>query len=88
MMHEDKFIGGIVGNQIDKVSDSITNGIVNGFYAILEITLEIGYWACSVGILLSVLIFICSKDPKSVSFGVKCGFVLLIIAIIRSSYER
>lgn len=79
---ETKIVGGLVGDALNDVGNSITDGIVNGFTQIVEYIVVIAYWVCKIGILMCLLVFICSQDKKAVTLGFKLGFIYLIIAIV------
>ena len=78
----DKFIGGLIGDGIENISDSITTGFVNGFLIIIDYLITFGFWFCKVGILVCVLLFICSKDQKAITYGFRLGFIYFVIALI------
>jgi hypothetical protein len=87
IFHDDsgKFVGGWVGDGLDAISKSLTDGIVNGFLQIIDYIILFIYWGCKIGIIVCMLTYFCSQDKKAVSTGIKLGFLFLIISIIGGS---
>ena len=81
----DKFVSGWLGDGLKSISEAVTQGFLNGFSKIIEYIFCAGYWFCKIGVLLCVLLYICSHDQKAVTTGFKLGFIYLIIAIIGSA---
>lgn len=77
-----EFVGGLVGDGLNSISKAITDGFVNGIIIILGYLLVVIYWCCKNGIIVCFLSYICSKDNKSISTGVKLAFIYLISVII------
>lgn len=80
--NEIQIVGGLVGDGLDAISKSISNGIVNGLLLVLSYVLIIVYWFCKNGIMVCFLTYICSKDKTIITAGVKLSFLYLISSII------
>lgn len=80
-----KFIGGIVGDSLESLGNTIRDGIINGFLTIIEYLITFSYWFCQIGILVCILLFICSHDQKAVSIAFKLIFIFIIVVIIGGS---
>jgi hypothetical protein len=79
-----EFIGGWAGNQLDKLSKSITDGIYNGFVAIMNTICEFSFWVSSIGIVCCIIVYIASKDKKAISTGIKLALLYLITGVVKS----
>jgi hypothetical protein len=81
---ETEIVGGWLGEQLDEVGNSITQGLLNGFIAILNKLCELSFWVSKVGIVCCMLIFYVSADKKAVSTGLKLLFIYIILSIINN----
>lgn len=79
-----EFIGGWTGVQLDKLGQSITDGIYNGFIAIMDTVSDIVFWGSRVGIMFCIIAYIVAKDRKSVALGVKLFLAYIITAVVMS----
>jgi hypothetical protein len=77
-----QIVGGWLGNQLDNIGKSITDGIYNGFVAVMDGLCGIVFWASKIGILCCVIVYIASKDNKAISFGWKLALLYLIASIV------
>lgn len=80
-----EFVGGWVGNGLDSIGQSISDGIYNGFIAIVDTLCEFVFIGSKVGIIGCVIVYIASKDKKSVSMGIKLLLAYLIATVVRNN---
>ena len=88
IQNETEIVGGLVGDALDSVGNSIKNGIVQGFAAvfkmIFDFTEPIIYWGCQIVILCCVLTYFTSKDKKSIAIGMRTFLIFIVYLTIRS----
>lgn len=91
-----EFIGGWAGDQIDKFNgwtdeqiqkliDAIAKGIYKGFIAIVDTLCEFIFWSSKIGIIACIIVYIASKDKKSVSLGIKLLLVYFVATVVRNN---
>jgi hypothetical protein len=81
---DNKFIGGWTGDQLDKLGDKITEGIYNGFVAIVGTICEISFWISKIGIVCCIIVFFASNDKKAITTGIKLVLLYLITLVVKS----
>jgi hypothetical protein len=77
-----EIIGGWTGEQLDNLGKSITEGIYNGFIAIVDTVCNFIFWASQVGIICCIIIYFASKDNKAVSLAWKLGLIYIVTAVV------
>lgn len=80
---------GLFGNSVEWFGDSFKKGLVqfgiwfvNGFFYLTKPFME---WGCKSIIVASVIIYVCSQDPKCIRTGLKFFFIYLAYTMIRSA---
>lgn len=84
MLLDDKIVGGWLGDQLDKIGQSITDGIYNGFVTITNCIFDFIFWTTQAGIICCILIYFASKDKKAVSWGWLFAIWYIVASAVRS----
>lgn len=79
-----KIVGGWVGDKLSDLSEAITTGIYNGFVAIVTTVCDFTLIIAEVGIYFCLIVYIASKDTKSVSDGMKFFLAYIIALAVKS----
>jgi hypothetical protein len=77
-----EIIGGWAGDQLDKLGQSITDGIYQGFVAVMNSVADFIFWGSKAGVLFCIISYIAAKDRRSVSLGVKLLLIYVIAAVV------
>lgn len=80
-----EFIGGWVGDGLDSIGQSISDGIYGGFVAIMSTLCDLVFIGSRIGIVGCLIVYVASKDQKSISTGVKLFLAYMIAAIVRNN---
>jgi hypothetical protein len=82
---ESKIVGGIVGDGLDKIGKSISDGIYNGFVTVTGCIFDFIFWTTQAGIICCILIYFASKDKKAVSWGWLFAIWYIVASAVKGS---
>lgn len=82
---EERVIGGMAGDFLQGLNNSIRDGIITGFATLFQYFVVLLFWFTKIGILACMLTYFCTGDRKSIIWAFKLGFIYLIIAIINKA---
>lgn len=77
-----EIVGGLVGDALDNVSSSITNGIIDGFKYVLGCTAQLVIEISTVCVMACEIIFCASKESKDKGKIVKYILIRLGAGIV------
>ena len=81
---ETEIVGGLLGDSLNGFVDSFKAGLIEIARWLFEIITPFIDWGSKSVIIICLVIFYLSGDPKAISTSIKAFFVYLIFMMIRS----